>query len=415
MKTPRGTCLLHYILRYRFDINDDRIVHKKYTTAHRFLYPIAMEISTVVIDNGSCFTRAGLSGNESPSVVIPTIIGHTNVPKIEGDMFASKDIYVGSDVFSSDMPNLDVLYPIRDRSVEDYGEIEKIWDYVFSNGLSVDTKDHPVIITEGPLTSDDKREKSIEIMMEKFSCPAYYSALPELLSLFNAGQTTGIVVDSGYTITDVIPIFECFPMTNVFQRIPIGGSHINFYLKRLLMQSGIELSEIQEQQTLNDIKEKLCYVPFDLEEEQHKYEHVNEIERTYKMPYGNKVHIGAQRFRCAEPIFDPRLIQVQSDGIVKTLYDTIHKCGDLKQEMFQNIVLSGGNAQFPGLDKRIKKDLEKLTTNNPKLNVRSGKNNDNAAWRGGSVLASQISFSLMWITKEEYQEVGPHVVTFKCF
>ena len=235
-------------------------------------------------------------------------------------------------------------------------------------------------------------------------------------SLYSVGKTTGVVVDSGETLTDVLPIFECYPMFHVLSRIPIGGRHINNYLKRLLMQTGIEVPKGKEDEVLKDIKEKLCYVPIDMEEEQHKYEHINEIEKTYQMPNGQEVHIGAQRFRCVEPLFEPRLIQIQSEGIPQTIFSTINKCADLKQDMFKNIVLTGGTSMFPGLKERIQNDINKLASASPTtVEVHAPDYRSNAAWVGGSVLASQSAFSLMWITKEEYQENGSGIIKLKCF
>lgn len=48
----------------------------------------------VVIDNGSGFIKAGISGEDSPKVLEPTIIG---VPRMAGIMVGidQKDFYVG--------------------------------------------------------------------------------------------------------------------------------------------------------------------------------------------------------------------------------------------------------------------------------------------------------------------------------
>lgn len=35
----------------------------------------------------------------------------------------------------------------------------------------------------------------------------------------------------------------------------------------------------------------------------------------------------------------------------------------------------------------------------------------NAAWLGGSILGSLSSFSDMWVTKEEFMEHGPRIIS----
>ena len=275
-----------------------------------------MEVSTVVIDNGASTTKAGMSGYKEPSVVIPTVVARAKNQISQSDILDAKDIYIGSDALNAEKhPNFNIIYPIKDRKIVDSDNLEKMWGYIFNEKLKIKPEEHPVIITEAPLTPESSRMESMQIMFETFNSAAYYTSCPEVFSLFSAGLTTGLVVDAGETLTDLLPIYECYPMYHVFSRLPIGGTHIDSYLKRLLLQSGIEISNKNDEVILKDIKEKLCYVTIDLEEEQQKYEHVNEIEKTYQMPDGPEVHIGAQRFRSVEPLFNPRLIQIQAEGL----------------------------------------------------------------------------------------------------
>ena len=37
-----------------------------------------------------------------------------------------------------------------------------------------------------------------------------------------------------------------------------------------------------------------------------------------------------------------------------------------------------------------------------------------SVWIGGSILSSLSTFAQMWITKEDYDEVGPNIVHRKC-
>lgn len=36
------------------------------------------------------------------------------------------------------------------------------------------------------------------------------------LSLFATGSTTGLVVESGHSVTSVVPVFEGYPITHAF-------------------------------------------------------------------------------------------------------------------------------------------------------------------------------------------------------
>ena len=48
--------------------------------------------STIIIDNGSGFLKAGFSSDPAPSAVFPSIIGR---PKLEGEM----TIYIGEQAY----------------------------------------------------------------------------------------------------------------------------------------------------------------------------------------------------------------------------------------------------------------------------------------------------------------------------
>lgn len=368
-----------------------------------------MEVSTLVIDNGAYQMRAGLGGEKEPTIVIPSIIGRPKTAQPN-----AKDFYVGADVFSQSSV-MSLFCPIENKIITNFDDMEKIWSHIITNELKLEPETHPVLMTESPQNTKSAREKSLQIMMETLKVPAYYTTYPEVLSLYSAGLTTGVVVDSGETVTHIVPVYECFSMNHVLSRLDIGGRQINAYLKKVLMYNGIKLQTTKEREILTDIKEKLCYVAVDPDSDLQKIEHVNEIETTFKMPDGSVIQIGSQRFKAPEPLFDSQLISVQSPGLHQLINDTINKCDDLKPLMYSTILLSGGTMMFEGMKKRVKKSVTELAPKDTKVSVVDPPNRKNAAWIGGSVLVSLATFSQMWITKAEYDETGPSIVNLKCF
>jgi len=90
-------------------------------------------------------------------------------------------------------------------------------------------------------------------------------------------------------------------------------------------------------------------------------------------------------------------------------FTSIEKCdSDLKINLYNNIVLAGGSTVMPGFKERFEDDILKLAEHSAKtdINVFADLHRKNAAWMGGSMLASFSTFRDMTITKEEYDNTA---------
>lgn len=140
------------------------------------------------------------------------------------------------------------------------------------------------------------------------------------------------------------------------------------------------------------------------------------IERSYELPDGQVITIGDERFRCPEVLFDPVMIGKEFEGIHKRVFSSIMQCDiDIRTDLYQNVVLSGGTTMFPGITERMTKELTALVPQGKKVKVIAPNERKYSVWIGGSILGSLSSFQQMWITKSEYEEAGPSIVHRKCF
>jgi len=129
------------------------------------------------------------------------------------------------------------------------------------------------------------------------------------------------------------------------------------------------------------------------------------------------ITIGSERFRTPEVLFKPSLIGKEFGGIHEQVYQAIAKSDvDVRKDLYQNIVLSGGTTLFAGLPERLTKEVQKLAPSaiKSKVKVIAVQEREFCSWIGGSILSSTSTFSSMWITKEEYQDGGPSIVHQKC-
>jgi actin beta/gamma 1 len=60
---------------------------------------------------------------------------------------------------------------------------------------------------------------------------------------------------------------------------------------------------------------------------------------------------------------------------------------ELRKELFENIVMSGGSTMFQGMPERFLKEITALAPSTMKINVTSPPNRTFSAWIGGSILS----------------------------
>jgi actin-related protein len=93
----------------------------------------------IVLDNGSGTIRAGFAGEDLPKCYFPSYVGR---PKHVRAMAGARegDVFIGP--MAQDLRGLlKINYPLEHGIVTDWDDMERIWQYVYQEGLKTLSED----------------------------------------------------------------------------------------------------------------------------------------------------------------------------------------------------------------------------------------------------------------------------------
>merc|ERR1712100_885589 len=199
----------------------------------------------------------------------------------------------------------------------------------------------------------------------------------------------------------------------------IAGRAITDHMVTLLTADGI-----QEQggksawnQIVRTIKEKTAFVSLDYDADKAKAASSTELAKNYELPDGQTISVNTPRFMAPEALFNPGLIKEGDEamGMHQLCNKSITDCDlDVRTDLYNNIILSGGTTLYEGLPDRLEKEVDAKCPQTNMVKIVATADRYYSVWIGGSTLCSLATFEAQWITKEEYDESGVEIVHRKC-
>lgn len=341
-----------------------------------------------------------------------------------------------------------------------------------ADGLRLNASDHPILFTEPNRHNTLYREQIVDYAFQTLNVPAVFVAKSASLCAFSAGRTSALIIDIGHSGTTIAPVHEGYTLQRTLRETHLGGALLeeelsdaltsrgynitpSFAYKRPQLPDGsyatsgpmdaLDLSNVDatymkwaKSAIVRDLKEFCCRVSeqpitADLLEQLTSRSRSAPPEgallRTEKtvflLPDGTPVDVAPHARLIPEAFFNPDIIRTSAvarefPGLSKCVHEVLLASdADSRRDLASGIILAGGSSQFEGMPERLTNELSDSNLLGASLKFRviapaASAERKNAAWIGGSILASLGSFQELWVSRAEYAEHGARIVEKKC-
>lgn len=219
----------------------------------------------------------------------------------------SKQYWIGDEA-QSQRGFLSMNRPVEHGVVNHWDNLERLWWHTFYNELRIAPEEHHVLLLEpvqNPLTV---REKKTQLMFETYNVQAISYAAGPKMSLFGEWHTTGVAVEIGGGICQIVPVYQGVAIEHAVARMNIGTRDVVKYFGRLLTERGISTTTTPEVEHLDYMLQLDGYVAKNFEEEMKLATETSCVEKWSSFPDCQEVLLGSERFRSVEALFRPAFL-----------------------------------------------------------------------------------------------------------
>ena len=379
----------------------------------------------LVIDLGNAYTKIGFSGEDLPKEIIPSLYARNKMfdKKNEIGAFDQKMDIFGYEATEPQYKDDYDLFHLtcgdhKEKTSKEYLEFLK---EALENKMGLSISEYDVIVNISPIKNEENIRAYGRLFIEDLGFKALAMINSSSLSLYATGRTSGLVVQCGETRTYTVPIYEGFPLYHALNKTKIGGRDLTEIFRRGILEEKIDIKE-GDIHTLRQVKEKTCCVPVEQNYEFYLDENnediINKETQLFKLPDETIVSIPRKtRITASELLFTPSILEEKKNeqGLINLITGSIIKTEMIdkkfKENLIENIVLSGGTTMMEGFADRVYQDLYNYKDNNGfeleyEPVIIAENNRAIGKWIGMSMIASMSAFDKLFIKKSEYQELG---------
>lgn len=315
-----------------------------------------------------------------------------------------RNMVVGQSELGHRRDNMDIQSIFDSDGLLNFEHLDAIIEQSLLTNLKVNIEETPILFTENAIHNKDQRMKLTEYMFDKYKIPALFLVKDPVLCTFSCGRSSAVVLDVGHKASIATPVNDGYALLKCIIKHDIGGQHITedlykytvdkktnqirprfSFKKKFVNTDGQEMMQLidlssapeiknthpnyykwSQMEIVREMKEDFLSVS-----EEYLQQKPNENPRmaNYELPDGSQLQLSSfERQVFTEKLFQNQSAQVFSNnvaqgateevdgfqGVHQMIVESISKSDiDIRRDLFQNIILSGGTTMCRGFQERV--------------------------------------------------------------